>query len=126
MAILDLSTVAGVEYSEGIDGTAIKHYVHGIEGGGVLNVTGFADAVIYEGHGVIREDSTGEYKPLPTTGTIPASHTLVGVVRSTTLASKPAVGIMTQGTINNNVVKYPFSAANLLLLKAEGVYNQID
>lgn len=126
MAILDLSTVAGDEYSQGIDGAAIKNYVHGIESGVVLDVTGFADAYIYEGHGVIIETATSEYKPLAVDGVIPAAHTLVGVVRSTTRTSHPATGVMTHGTINNNVVKYPFSAAQITLLRDLGVYNQVD
>ena len=126
MAILDLSTVAGDEYAQGIDGTAIKHYVHGIESGVVLDATGYADKYIYEGHGVIQETATGEYKPLPISGTLPAGHTLVGVVRSTTRTSHPATGVMTHGTINNNVVLYPFSEAQLLLLRDLGVYNQVD
>lgn len=126
MAILDLSTVAGDEYSQGIDGTAIKNYVHGKESGAILDVTGFADAYIYEGHGILIETATGEYKPQPVDGSITAGHTLVGVNRSTTLTSKPAVGIMTHGTINNNVVKYAFDAASLAALQALGVYNQVD
>ena len=125
MAILDLSTVAGDEYAQGIDGTAIKHYVHGIESGVVLNVTGFADKYIYEGHGVIM-DAAGEYAPLPVSGTIPVGSNLVGVVRSTTRTSHPATGVMTHGTINNNVVLYPFSAEQLLILRDLGVYNQVD
>lgn len=126
MAILDLSTVAGDEYSEGLGGTPIKNYVHGIESGVVLDATGFADKYIYEGHGVIQETATGEYKPLPVDGVIPVGHVLVGVVRSTTRTAKPATGVMTHGTINNNVTKYPMSQANLDLLQALGVYNQVD
>lgn len=126
MAILDLSTKEGDEYSEGLGGTAIKHYVHGIEGGVVLDVDGFDDKYIFEGHGVIQEDASGEYKPLPVSGNIPSGHTLIGVVRSTTKTSRPATGVMTHGTINNNVVKYPFSAAQLTTLRDLGVYNQVD
>ena len=126
MAVLDLSQSEAQEYSQGIDGAAIKHYVHGKEGGAVLDATGFPDNYIYEGHGVIQETATGEFKPLPVDGVIPAGHTIYGVVRSTTRTSKPSTGIMTQGTINNNVVKYQFDAAALAALQEIGIYNQVD
>ena len=126
MAVLDLSQSTSVEYSEGIDGAAIKDYVHGKEGGAVLDVTGFPDAYIYEGHGVIQETATGAFKPLPVDGILPTGHTVYGVVRSTTSAARPSTGVMTQGTINNNVVKYAFSQALLDALQAKGIYNQVD
>ena len=125
MAVLDLSQDEGTEYSQGIDGVAIKHYVHGKEGGAVLDTTGFPDDYIYEGHGVIK-DADGNYKPLPVDGAVPEGSALVGVVRSTTRKSKPSTGVMTQGTINNNVVKYPFNEAALTALKEIGIYNQED
>src|SRR5690606_32630753 len=99
MAILDLSAVAS-DQPEGLGGTPIKNYVHGIESGVVLDVTGFEDKYIHEGHGVI-QDAEGEYAPLPVTGTIPEGSNLVGVVRSTTRTSHPATGVMTHGTFNN-------------------------
>lgn len=125
MAVLDLSQ-SSTEYSEGIDGVAIKHYVHGKEGGAVLDATGFPDNYIYEGHGVIKETATGAFKPLPVDGVLPAGHTVYGVVRSTTSTAQPSTGVMTQGTINNNVVKYAFSQALLDALQAIGIYNQVD
>jgi len=104
------------------DGLAIKNYIHGMEAGRVLNTTGFTDENICEGHGVILD--SGEYKPQPVDG---SEHTkLVGVVRSTTKTSTPSVGVMTQGTINNAVLKYPFNANSLAQLKLQGIYNQED
>lgn len=105
------------DYSVGI-----KHYVHGKEGGAVLDVTGFPDPYIYMGHGVINEG--GVYKPQPIDGS--KHDMLVGVVRSTTGVDMPSVGVMTQGTINNNALKYPFNANSLAVLKAQGIYNQVD
>lgn len=100
MAEVDLSKTSEMfadEYSVGI-----KHYVHCKEGGAVLDTTGFTDPYIYMGHGVIYEN--GEYKPQPTDGSKHAN--LVGVVRSTTKTSEKSVGVMTQGTINSNALKY--------------------
>lgn len=109
-------------FSADVDGIAIKHYIHGLEGGRALDMTGFADDYVYEGHGVILQG--GLYKPQPVDGTL---HTLlVGVVRSTTKKSIPSTGVMTQGTINNAVLKYPFNAASLAQLKLQGIYNQED
>ncbi|CAL67393.1 hypothetical protein [Christiangramia forsetii] len=122
MAVLDLSVEEQKEYSEGIDGVAIKKHIHGLEGGAVLNMTGFPDRFIFEGHGVIRED--GEFKPQPVDGAKGAL--LVGVVRSTTRTAKPSTGVMTGGYFNNEVVKYKFNQNSLDALKALGIYNQPD
>ena len=120
MGEVDLSKTSEMfadEYSVGI-----KHYIHGKEGGVVLDTTGFSDPYIYMGHGVIFQN--GAYKPQPIDGT---KHTdLVGVVRSTIKTSEKSVGVMTQGTINSNALKYPFNADSLAVLKAQGIYNQAD
>lgn len=109
-------------FSADQDGIAIKHYVHGLEGGRVLDMTGYPDDYVHEGHGVILDGS--DYKPQPVDGSEHAK--LVGVVRSTTRKSVPSTGVMTQGTINNAVLKYPFNANSLAQLKLQGIYNQED
>jgi hypothetical protein len=121
MSKLDLSTTSE-SFGGANDSVAIKKHIHGKEGGAVLDVTGFSDDYIYAGHGVIKED--GVYKPQPTDGTKDAM--LVGVVRSTTKASKPSTGVMTQGVINNNALKYAFNSASLAKLASIGIYNQVD
>ncbi|MCH2231671.1 MAG: hypothetical protein MK105_15155 [Crocinitomicaceae bacterium] len=121
MALYDLSTTSE-EFMGGNDSVAIKHYIHGKEGGAVLNTEGFPDDIIYAGHGVILD--SGEYKPQPIDGSLHAN--LVGVVRSTTQKSKPSTGVMTQGTINNNALKYPFNSDSLSKLKELGIHNQVD
>lgn len=104
------------------DGIAIKHYIHGIEGGRVLDVTGYTPDYIPEGHGIIKDGD--DYKPQPVDG---SQHALlVGVCRSTTRTKVPSTGIMTQGTINNAVLIYPFNAASLAALKVLGIHNQED
>ncbi len=110
------------EYGNGRDGIAIKKYSHGIEGGVALDCKDFPDDYICAGHGVIKEE--GVYKPQPVDGSKHAF--LVGVVRATTSISRPSVGVMTSGYINNAVLKYPFSADSLGKLKEEGIYNQED
>lgn len=120
MSTLELSTTE--EEFEGAYDAAIKHYIHGKEGGAVLDVTGFPDKYIHTGHGVILD--AGVYKPQPVDGSEFAK--LVGVVRSTTKAAKPSTGVMTQGTINSNATKYPFNANSLAALQVIGIYNQVD
>lgn len=124
MSTLNLSTTEE-EFEGGYD-AAIKHYVHGKEGGLVLDVAGFPDDVIHMGHGIINDGTADApvYKPQPINGSEHAK--LVGVVRSTTKKSMPSTGMMTQGTINSNATKYPFNADSLAALKAIGIYNQVD
>jgi hypothetical protein len=120
MSTLNLSTTE--EEFEGAHEAAIKHYVHGKEGGAVLDCTGFPDTYVPKGHGVILD--AGTYKPQPIDGSDHAK--LVGVVRSNTTVKMPSTGVMTQGTINNNALKYPFNANSLAVLKEQGIYNQVD
>lgn len=124
MQTVDLSTKTE-EFGGEFD-AAIKHYVHGKEGGVVLDFEGFPDEYAHIGHGIINSGTSSEphYKPQPVDG---SEHTkLVGVVRSTTSKEYPSSGMMTQGTINSNATKYPFNAASLAVLKDMGIYNQVD
>ena len=109
-------------FQDGSWEVSIKHYIHGKEGGVVLDTEGYEEDYIHTGHGVILEGDN--YKPQPVDGT--KHELLVGVVRSTTRTEKPSTGIMTQGTINNNAVKYPFSKEALKVLKTNAIHNQVD
>ena len=124
MALLDLSKTEET-YNGGYD-AAIKHYVHGKEGGVVIDFTDFPDNVMHKGHGIIKEGSDEDpiYKPQPIDGS--KHDKLVGVSNTTTTKSYPSTGMMTHGTINSNATKYPFNAASLKVLKEMGVYNQVD
>jgi len=121
MSKLNLSTTTET-FGSANDSVAIKKYIHGKEGGQVLFVHDYPDDYIYAGHGVIIEQ--GFYKPQPTDGT--KEDMLVGVVKSTTKASKPSTSIMTLGVINNNALKYPFNEAALAKLASLGIQNQVD
>lgn len=93
------------------DSIVIMKMIDDVTGGKVLDTTGFTDSVISAGQGVIQENGTENYKPLPVNGVIPASHTAVGVVIGSVLTSQPAVGVMIRGKVNENAAKYPYSAA---------------
>lgn len=113
MAVLNLNG-SKKGYDEDFDDSIIiVQNDYDIPGGKVLDTTGFADTHIVAGHGVIIETATGEYKPLPAgdDAAIPVGHTAAGVVIATVLTSKPAVGVMQHGVVNNAATKYSLSSA---------------
>ena len=110
MAVLNLNGAIQSADSTNDSIVIIKSWAD-IAGGVVLDTTGWSDDTIYAGHGVIVETATGVYKPLPVTGVITASHTAVGVVKASVLASKPAVGVVVGGQVNEEAMEYPVSAA---------------
>lgn len=124
MALLDLSTTKEV-YEGGYD-AAIKNYLHGKEGGLVLDFEGFPDNVVHKGHGIINDgtEDVPVYKPQPIDGSKHAK--LIGVANIAIRKSFPSGGMMTHGTINSKATKYPFNKASLDVLKDLGVYNQVD
>lgn len=93
------------------DSIVIMKMIDDIPGGKVLDTTGFSETVIQAGQGVIQEDGTDNYKPLPVDGVIPASHTAVGVVIGSVLTSQPAVGVMIRGKVNEQAAAFPYSTA---------------
>lgn len=95
------------------DSITIVDNFRSIRGGRTLDTTGFTDAAIQSGHLVIVETATGIYKPMPVSGaayaSLPTGHTYEGVVISTVPTTDPFVGIMYDGTVNPNTVKYPYT-----------------
>lgn len=90
----------------GNDNIVIRDSFETIRGGRSLDVTGYPLDTVYGGHVVIMEDSTNEYKPFPLISdgsaydSLPAGHTIVGIVRATVSAKKPFVGIVIRGSVN--------------------------
>lgn len=87
------------------DSIVIVDNFQSIRGGFTLDVTGFTPLIIYAGHPVIEETSSGNLKPMPISGSsfaaLPAGHTYAGVVINTTFTDKPMKGIMIRGTVNH-------------------------
>lgn len=52
----------------GNDNIAIVQVLSTVRGGRTLDVTGFSPTLIKGGHVIIKETATGEYKPMPVTG----------------------------------------------------------
>ena len=107
---INLTTESALDTSK--DSIVIRLNTFTLEGGRVLDVTGFAPANIQAGHIVIREDATGVYKPNPVTGTafdaLPADHSYAGIVVASVdkVTQGGGVAVMTQGAVNTEAMPY--------------------
>lgn len=108
----------------GFDSIVIVKHGADIPGGRTLDVTGFPLNVIKASHVVIT-DGKGVYKPFPVKqkmnsatpvvdaegnpvyeyGSLPESFSICGMVYRSVLKSAPAVSILTQGIVNDVVMK---------------------
>ena len=99
----------------GNDSIVIISNLETIPGGKTLDVTGFTPDVIKAGHVVIEETATGVIKPMPLTGnayaTLPANHTIKGVVIASILKTKPFAAILVRGSVNKVASPYPVTTA---------------
>jgi hypothetical protein len=68
MAIANLNG-STITLDDGKDSVVIVDNFQSIRGGRTLDVTGFMPTSIRAGHVIIKETSTGQYKPMPVTGT---------------------------------------------------------
>lgn len=112
---INLTTESALDTSK--DSIVIRLNTFTLEGGRVLDVTGFAPANIQAGHIVIREDATGTYKPNPVTGTafdaLPADHSYAGIVVASVdkVTQGGGVAVMTQGAVNTKAMPYTMTTA---------------
>ena len=105
------------EVITGKDNIVIVDVFQSIRGGRTLDVTGFTPDVIKAGHVIIKQTSTGEYKPMPVDLTtdpakpayaaLPAGHTYAGILIQSLLTKRPMAGIMVRGTVNPAAAPYP-------------------
>lgn len=110
MATTNLSNTP-VTIQDGKDGLVVVNNYTSKRGGASLDVTGFAPLNIRAGH-VIIKDASGNFKPMPVTGTgastaygtLPSNHTYAGHAVNTVLTAKAMVGIMYHGEINDLVI----------------------
>lgn len=111
------------------DGIVIRNFIHGLEGGRVLDTTGYTAETIPAGVVVIT-DGNGTYKPLlPSSGsyTLPSGYSYVGIVACTVLTSKPAVSVMTMGAVNDAAAPYVYtSAVKSALPHIEFAHDEVD
>lgn len=102
-------------FDTGKDTIVVPRVFETVIGGRTLDTTGYSPEIIKAGSVVIKEDSTGEHKPMPVNsgGTaytaLPSGHSFVGVVISTVETKKPFVGICVRGTVNEAASPYPLT-----------------
>lgn len=112
---INLTSETSVDTSK--DSIVIRLNTFTLEGGRVLDVTGFAPATIQAGHIVIREDATGVYKPNPVSGTafaeLPEGHSYAGIVVASVdkVTQGGGVAVMTQGAVNTEAMPYTMTTA---------------
>ncbi len=108
MATANLTSKESIDTTK--DSVVIVKNLETVAGGRTLDTTGFGDDEISAGHVIIKETATGEYKPLPVNGTLPADHTYVGVLVASIKTALPMAAIMVRGTVNEAYAKYAISA----------------
>lgn len=107
---VDVSTMEAFGF--GKDPIVIRKYIAGVQGGRVLDTTGYTEEFIRAGHVVIREKESDTYKPLKVSGgayeSLPAGCEYVGVVVSSKMTKDPLVAIMHTGVVNDVACPYPY------------------
>lgn len=104
-------------FDTGNDTIVVPRVFETVVGGRTLDVTGYTPEVIKAGSVVIKEDATGNHKPMPVNSgatayaALPAGHTIVGIVISTVDTKKPFVGISVRGSVNEVASPYPVTTA---------------
>ena len=104
-------------FDTGNDTIVVPLVLETVIGGRTLDTTGYTPEVIKAGSVVIKEDATGNHKPMPVNSeatayaALPANHSVVGVVISTVDTKKPFVGISIRGSVNEEASPYPPTTA---------------
>lgn len=110
------------QITDGNDSIVIVDNFQSIRGGRSLNVTGFTPEVIKAGHVIIKEDATGDLKPMPVDGAaydeLPADHSYAGILIASILTKKPFAGILVRGTVNLTAGPYTATAIKAALKAA--------
>lgn len=104
-------------FDTGNDTIVVPRVFETVIGGRTLDTTGYTLEVVKAGSIVIKEDATGNHKPMPVNANadayaaLPAGHSIVGVVISSVDTKKPFVGISVRGSVNEVASPYPVTTA---------------
>lgn len=104
-------------FDTGNDTIVVPRVFETVIGGRTLDTTGYTPEVVKAGSIVIKEDATGNHKPMPVNSNadayaaLPAGHSIVGVVISSVDTKKPFVGISVRGSVNEEASPYPVTTA---------------
>ena len=83
------------DIASGMDNIVIVDVFESVRGGRTLDVADFAPDVVRAGHVIIKETSTGEYKPMPIDDDgidyeeLPTGHAYAGILINTVLKKRP-------------------------------------
>lgn len=122
MGVVDVGTIESFGF--GNDPIVIRKYIAGIQGGVMLDMTGFKGDFIRAGHVIIRKTEDGTYKPMPVNSggdgydSLPGSHEYVGVCVATKSAKEPFVSVMHTGVVNDVAGPYPLDTIKTALKAA--------
>lgn len=122
MSVVDVGTIESFGF--GNDPIVIRKYIAGIQGGKVLDVSGFKGEYIRAGHVIIRNTGNDTYKPMPVDsagdayGSLPDSYEYVGVCVATKSVKEPFVSIMHTGVVNDVASPYPLDTIKKTLKTA--------
>ncbi len=132
---------ASTSVTTGKEAVVIVDNFQSIRGGRTLDCSAFITAnpqvlQLMAGHIIIRETSTGNYKPMPITtanaqpysgdtfAALPASHTYAGILINTIPVAKPFAGILVRGTVNN--LAMPYDPASILSALSTALTARVD
>ena len=114
----------GLQLNDGNGSIVIVNALGDIPGGRTLDMTGFSNGI--KGGHIIIKLSTGEYAPMPISGTsydsLPASAAYVGVARYSVNASDPRCAIVTIGQVNAAACEFDVSSIASNLPRIEFLY----
>lgn len=125
---------AATSITTGLEAIVIVDNFKSLRGGRTLDTATFVSAnplvlELMAGHVIIRETSTGIYRPMPIAsaaqpytgvayGALTGGHTYAGYLINTCLVTKPFAGIMVEGTINPLAEPYTIAGIAAALIIA--------
>lgn len=120
MGAIDVGSMESFGF--GNDPIVIRKHIAGIQGGKVLDVTGFTEEYIRAGHVIIHDTEKDVYKPMPVKNgaydTLPSNCEYVGVARATKSVKEPFVAIMYSGEVNDVASPFPVDGIKAALKTA--------
>lgn len=120
MGTIDVGSMESFGF--GNDPIVIRKHIAGIQGGKVLDVTGFTEEYIRAGHVIIHDTEKDVYKPMPVKDgaydALPSNCEYVGVTVATKSAKEPFVAIMYNGEVNDIASPFPVDGIKAALKTA--------
>lgn len=98
----------------GNDSVVVRTITSTLEGGRVLDMTGFEGNVVEAGHVIIKNTLEGTYKPMPVSGgaysSLPGGYEYVGILISSVTKADPFAAILNAGQVCEPAMPYALGA----------------